>query len=219
MRKYVFLVLIIFISTLTLAFTFSVENTFPLFGKLIILDPGHGAEDPGSVYKDLYEKDYNLDFAKSLKSILEKYGATVLLTRNGDYDLSSPNFSRRKKSDFDNRIKFIEENKPDLYLSLHMNYLNDTKCYGAQVFYDDINSQNVTLAKFLTEELNNFFGFDKSYKKLGNDKYMFNKINTTGVLIEYGFLSSSIDREKLKNHVYRNELSEVITKGLIAYFT
>jgi len=219
MRKYVFLITLIFISLITLAFTFPTENTFPLFGKFIILDPGHGAEDPGSVYKDIYEKDYNLSFAQSLKTTLEKYGATVLLTRNGDYDLSSPNATKRKRSDFDNRIIFIDENKADLYLSLHMNYLNSTKYYGSQVFYSDVNSQNEILANTLTKELNSFFKFDKSYKKIGNDKYMFNKINTTGVLIEYGFLSSSLDREKLNSEEYRNELSEVITKGLIEYFT
>ncbi len=219
MRKYVFLITLIFISLITLAFTFPIENTFPLFGKFIILDPGHGAEDPGSVYKDIYEKDYNLNFAQSLKSVLEKYGATVLLTRDGDYDLSSPSASKRKRSDFDNRIKFIEENKPDLYLSLHMNYLNDTKYYGSQIFYSNVNSQNEILAKTLTKELNSFFKFDKSYKKIGNDKYMFNKINTPGVLIEYGFLSSSTDREKLTHNEYRDELSEVVTKGLIEYFT
>ncbi len=219
MKKYVFLITLIFISTITLAFTFPTENTFPLFGKFIILDPGHGAEDPGSVYKDIYEKDYNLNFTQSLKSVLEKYGATVLLTREGDYDLSSPNATKRKRSDFDNRIKFIDENKPDLYLSLHMNSLNNTKYYGAQVFYSDVNSQNEILAQTLTKELNSFFKFDKSYKKIGNDKYMFNKINTPGVLIEYGFLSSGVDREKLNSEDYRNELSEVITKGIIEYFT
>ena len=59
MKKYALFILLLFIMLMSLAFTFPTKNTFPLFGKLIILDPGHGNEDPGSLFKDKYEKDYN----------------------------------------------------------------------------------------------------------------------------------------------------------------
>lgn len=203
----------------TLAFRKTTENSFPLFGKFIILDPGHGGKDPGCVYKDEYEKDYNLDFAFSLKNVLEQNGATVLMTREGDYDLSSPNNTHRKKSDFDNRIKLIEESQADIYISLHMNYLNDSSYYGSQVFYDDNNSQNKSIALLLQKNLNTFFNFEKNAKQLSNDKYMFQRINTKGILIEYGFISSARDRKNLKNEDYRASLSQVISDSIIKYFT
>ena len=53
------------------------------------------------------EKDINLSIALKLKKRLSKYNVEVMLTRNGDYDLSSPNATRRKKSDFDNRHESI----------------------------------------------------------------------------------------------------------------
>ena len=31
------------------------EKEFPLFGKLIYIDPGHGGRDPGAIYKNIYE--------------------------------------------------------------------------------------------------------------------------------------------------------------------
>ncbi len=67
----------------------------------------HGGVDPGTVYGDVYEKDINLDISLFLEEELAKLGASVILTREGDYDLSSPNASLRKRSDFDNRIKLM----------------------------------------------------------------------------------------------------------------
>lgn len=175
--------------------------------------------DPGSIYKDEYEKTYNLDFAFTLKEELEDMGATVMMTRSGDYDLSSPDAYRRKKSDFDNRIKLIDNNKADLYISLHMNYINNTKYYGSQAFFSDVNKNNEHLASILQKNFNAYFKFDKEYKKIGSDKYMYGKIKQPGVLIEYGFISSYKDREKLKNDKYRSELSKVIGASLVEYFT
>lgn len=219
MKKYVFLYILICSLFITLAFKFSTPNTFPLFGRMIILDPGHGALDPGSLFQNKYEKDYNLDFANYLKKELETLGATVLLTRNADYDLSNPSSSKRKKSDFNNRIKLINDNNPDLYISLHMNYLENQNYYGSQVFYHPINSQNKTIAEVLQKNLNEFFKLNRDFKKIGNDKYMFNKIKTRGVLIEYGFISSYKDRKNLENKTYKENLSKTIAKGIIEYFT
>ena len=129
---------------------------FPLFGSLIVIDPGHGGLDPGAVYNEELEKDYNLAFANTLKSKLEHLGASVLMTRRADYDLSISN-THRKKNDFDNRILLIDETCANMYISLHMNYLKETKYYGAQVFYSDVNKNNKQLAETIQSELNNFF--------------------------------------------------------------
>lgn len=213
------LLLIIPLILCSLAFKFEPVNNFPLFGKFIILDPGHGSDDPGSVFKDEYEKDYNLDFARTLSDVLTEYGAAVILTRDGDYDLSKPNAQNRKRSDFDNRIKLINEDKPDLYLSLHMNYLNSSKYHGAQAFYSKVNPQNERLASITQKHMNEFFSFDKDYKKIGSDKYMFGKIEVPGILLEYGFMSSYKDRENLKGESYRRDLSTAIANSIVEYFT
>ncbi len=219
MKKYVSISILGFLLLSCLAFKFEPINSFPLFGKFIILDPGHGNEDPGSIYNDEFEKNYNLEFARTLKRTIEKYGGTVILTRDGDYDLSNPKAHSRKRSDFDNRIKLINEDAPDLYISLHMNYLNDPKYFGSQTFYSTVNSKNELLAQKLQDRLNDFFNFKKDYKKIGNDKYMFSKIEVPGVLLEYGFMSNYKDRKNLKNENYREKLSTVICQGIIDYFT
>lgn len=219
MKKWYVLFFLFLICLMSVAAKKTVINNFPLFGKLIILDPGHGGLDPGSVYKDEYEKDYNLKFSQTLKKNLEKYGATVIMTREGDYDLSSPNTSYRKRSDFDNRIKLIDNSKADLYLSLHMNSLNDNKYFGSQSFYSSVNKNNKILAEILQNNFNRFFNYNKNYKVIDNSKYMYKNISTVGVLIEYGFITNYKDRKNLKNETYRLELSEVISQSVIEYFT
>ena len=219
MKKALFLLLLFIALTFSFAFKKTTLNYFPLFGKLIILDPGHGGLDPGTTYNDKYEKDYNLDFAKTLMKELEDNGATVVLTRSGDYDLASANTNARKKNDFDNRIKLINDYKPDLYISLHMNYLNNSSYYGSQVFYSEVNEHNKQLADLLQTNLNYFFDFDKTSKIIDDTKYMYKRLIPTGVLIEYGFISSEKDRSNLKNEEYRKNVSTVIVQSLIEYFT
>lgn len=219
MKKFIPLFIFLSIFLIAVGFKFDTENSFPLFGRVFVLDPGHGNEDPGSVYNNQYEKDYNLIFSQSLKVELERLGATVLMTREGDYDLSNPNNSHRKKSDFDNRITFIENAQPDMYISLHLNYLKENKYFGAQCFYDDIISENKRIAEMMQKNVNKFYNYDKEAKKIGDDKYMYKRLKVKGVLLEYGFISNPKDRYNLMNEDYRMELAKVISNSLIEYFT
>ena len=219
MKTKFFLLAILILLTFSLAFNKTTINNFPLFGKLVILDPGHGGLDPGATYGDKYEKEYNLVFANTLKTELEKTGATVILTREGDYDLASSDTNHRKKNDFDNRIKLINDSNANLYISLHMNFLNDSSYYGSQVFFTENNTQNKKVAEILQKNLNSFFNFNKETKIIDDSIYMYKKIDIPGVLIEYGFISSTKDRNNLKDENYRINLSKVIIKSTIEYFT
>ena len=139
---------------LTIIFSFPyTKASLPLIGQTIVIDVGHGGKDPGSIVDGVEEKNINLAIALNLENELIKKGARVILTRNGDYDLSKPNATRRKKSDFDNRIKIINNSAANLYISIHLNYLNKTKYYGPQVFYHDVNN-NKNIAQTIQKYLN-----------------------------------------------------------------
>ena len=203
-----------------LAFTFSVSgasSTFPLLGKTIIIDAGHGGKDGGAEIEGVKEKDINLNIAFALKNAIEEKGANVILTRNSDKDLSDENAKRRKKSDFDKRIEIINNTNPDIYLSIHQNIFASTKYRGAQVFYVTSNHNNKILAEHLQKELNEFTKTNRKSKKM-TGKYMYDKLNPTGVLIECGFLSNYFDRTNLLNENYIKKLSAKITEALINYF-
>ena len=56
--------------------------------KTIMLDPGHGGKDQGTEQAGIKEKELNLLLAKRVRSILQKRGYTVLMTRDKDVQLS-----------------------------------------------------------------------------------------------------------------------------------
>lgn len=214
MKKYFYVLFTFFIGVL-IFYALKVEAIMPLTGKTIVIDPGHGAEDPGTSYGDVYEKDINLSISLYLEKELGSLGANVILTRNGDYDLSTPNANYRKKSDFDNRIKLINESNADIYLSIHLNYLSDFSYLGPQVFY---NSDNEDLAKLIQEKMNEVSKGDRKVKKIPSDTYMYNKLKVPGVLIECGFLSNAKERGLLKTNEYQKEIAKAIFLGVLEYF-
>lgn len=193
------------------------ETTFPLVGKTIIIDSGHGGKDAGASANEIKEKDINLAITYKLKKELEKVGAVVLLTRTDDADLSKPNAIRRKKSDFDSRIALINNSNADMYISIHQNNYSNPKYYGPQVFYSNVNTKNEKIAKSIQEDLNKFTN-SKRKIKITTNTYMYNKLNIPGILVECGFLSNKKDLTNLTNPKYQKELSSVITQSIIKYF-
>lgn len=208
--KKLFILSLCFLLSLT-----CVRASLPLTGKTIILDIGHGGDDPGTSYQNILEKDLNLAIGLELEKELSRNGASVILTREGDYDLSSPNAHRRKKSDFDNRIDLINKSKANVYLSIHINYLEDTSYYGGQIFY--YGEDNKKLAEFLQSEFNTI-SYPRSIKPIPNI-YMYRRLKIPGVLVECGFISNKKEREKLITPAYQKEIAKVLTQGLVNYFT
>ncbi len=215
MRRYDLFILVTFVFLFILLSSRSVGASVPLVGKLIVVDAGHGGLDPGTLSGEILEKDLNLDIALLLELELSKMGASVILTRDGDYDLSSPNTTLRKRSDFDNRILLINESSADLYLSIHMNFLNDSSYSGPQVFYD---SDNLGLADVIQNTLNNELGSSRSVKSIPDSTYMYKQLNIPGVLIECGFLSNANERYKLTTEDYQKKIAELIADAISKYY-
>ena len=208
--KKIIIVILIILNLFVYIPTFAESKKLILSDKTIVIDPGHGGKDIGTSYKDIYEKNINLEISLKLKSKLEKYGAKVIMTRQGDYDLSTPNTKTRKRSDFNNRIKLINESNPDLVISIHQNYYKASKYSGTQFFYKDAK----VLAKFLQKNIN-----DKRLSKpISNTLYMYNKINTSVLLIECGFLSNANDRKNLIDKNYQQEYTNKLIDYILDYF-
>lgn len=217
--KKIYLLFLFLISICTFNFVSANVTTsdLSLIGKVIYIDPGHGGLDPGSIYKNIFEKDINLSICKKLQTVLEKEGAIVYLTRYDDYDLSANNVSGRKKSDLNNRAKIINESKADLYISIHLNSVESSTWSGAQTFYDDVNSNNYELASIIQEQLKNDLNTNREVKEIST-MLMNRKIIIPGVLIEVGFLSNPNDRYLLQKSDYQYKVSETIKKAIIKYF-
>lgn len=209
MKRIIFIFLLCFI-----LFICSVKSSLPLSGKFIIIDVGHGSKDNGTSYQTILEKDLNLAISKKLETELIKNGASVMLVRENDYDLSSPNSKQRKRSDFNNRISLINNSNADLYLSIHTNYLNNNKYSGAQVFY--YQEKNKKLANTIQSYLNTI-SYPRNIKNMPN-VYMYENLKIKGVLIECGFLSNKLDRDNLTDESYQEKLAKTITNSLVEYY-
>lgn len=194
------------------------ENDLPLLGKIIYVDPGHGGIDPGAIYKNIKEAPINLEISKKLADSLTEKGAIVYLTRYDDYDLSIPNSSNHKRSDLNQRIKLINESDCSLFLSIHLNADISESWYGAQVFYDDVNSENAVLAEYLQREFSTSLKSKRNIKQISN-LYLYRKALKPGVLVEVGFLSNSNERYLLRQDSYQKKLADTITTGVINYLS
>jgi N-acetylmuramoyl-L-alanine amidase len=102
-----------------------VIDTAPGSVRVIVIDPGHGGDDEGARGAGgAKEKDLALQIARRLKAAIEsRIGLRVLLTR--DADESVP---------LDRRTAFANNNKADLFVSLHANASVRPAVRGAQVF-------------------------------------------------------------------------------------
>lgn len=209
----VFLILILFSLSITNADT--KKENLSLLQKVITIDPGHGGRDPGTRYGKILEKNLNLEISKELRKQLEKAGAIVFMTRTKDDDLSNKFDYRKKRSDLYRRIKFIENNRSDIYLSIHLNWYNDYYYGGVEILYNDINSQNKKLSKIITNEF--IKSKIKTRKITTTNLYIYRNTKIPGVLIECGFLSNKNDRYLLQTKAYQKKISKIITKGVIKY--
>ena len=210
------LLLLLFLIIIISIFNVNASNlTFPLLGKTIYLDAGHGGVDNGATVNNVHEKDLNLQIVYKLKETLTSAGATVLLTRKDDNDISNPNALYRKKSDFDNRIKLINNSNADLYISIHQNIYQNKKYSGPQVFYV---KDNQKLAEIIQNTLNKYLNTKRKVKTI-NNTYMYKLLKKKGILIECGFISNDNERYKLKTGEYQLELSKIITEGIITYYS
>ncbi len=193
------------------------DNVYPLLGKVIYIDPGHGGTDPGAVYKDIYESDINLEISEVLSETLGSMGAIVYMTRYGDYDLGVINAINRKRSDLSRRGNIINRSGCDLYISIHLNADPSPVWYGAQVFYDDVHESNEDLAKIMQTELARHLRTKRKYKKT-SEMYLHKRIKQPGILIEAGFISNPNERYLLRKKYYQQRLSKAIASGIVKFF-
>lgn len=193
-----------------------VTETF-LLGKVIYIDPGHGGLDPGAMYKDLKESTLTLEISNNLQTKLEQLGCIVYMTRYGDYDLSVNNAQNRKRSDLSRRANVINKSNADLYLSIHLNANVSSTWKGAQVYYSDVNKDNIVIAKLLQDNFKKNLNTRRNIKKT-EDMYMYKRINIPGVLVEVGFISNPNERYLLKSKAYQSKITDNIVESVKSYF-
>ncbi|ADL08527.1 N-acetylmuramoyl-L-alanine amidase [Thermosediminibacter oceani] len=199
----------------------------PLAGKTVVIDPGHGGIDGGTYHKDgTLEKHINLAVATKLKGVLEKSGAKVVMTRTKDESLDHRNnkSNSRHKRDLIARVDIINEVKPDIYLSLHVNAERGSPATrGPMVFYYIEDEESKRLAELIQAQL------EEAYKSAGQEVrkrrpfansslFLLCNARVPGVIVELGFMTNAADRRLLQNADFQYKLSSAIERALREYF-
>ncbi|HPJ96503.1 MAG TPA: N-acetylmuramoyl-L-alanine amidase [Syntrophales bacterium] len=113
--------------------------------KIIILDPGHGGDDPGAVGKNgTREKDVVLAISRRLKKTLDRHGFfQAYLTRDGDYYVP-----------FDERLQIAREYGADLFVSIHADAARNREARGSSVYCLSLGGASSVAAKILAQNEN-----------------------------------------------------------------
>ena len=190
--------------------------------QIIILDAGHGGEDPGATSASgKHEKDLNLEIAFCLGEMLTEKGYAVVYTRTEDkmlYTETENIKGIRKISDLKNRCKIAREYPNAIFVSIHMNSFAESKYSGLQVYYSTKNEQSEKLAGYIQSSVKRELQPSNNRKtKQGKNMYLLENIENPAVLIECGFLTNTEEAEKLSKKEYQNLLSFSIICGIIEY--
>lgn len=186
--------------------------------KVVIIDAGHGAEDPGKVgVNGALEKDLNLQIAKKVKKGLEDEGIRVVMTREDDKGLYDEKAANKKLADMKKRVSLINEVKPEFAVSIHQNSYTDSNVKGAQVFYFEDSRIGEEAALLMQEELRTFDADNTRQAKANNTYYMLKKTTVPTIIVECGFLSNQEEAEKLTTEEYQEKVAQAICSGIIKW--
>ena len=190
--------------------------------KIIIIDAGHGGEDPGAVgVTGVLEKDLDLQIALEMGRMLEEKGYVVVYTRTDDrllYTEEENIHGIRKISDLKNRCKVAARYPEAIFVSIHMNSFASSKYSGLQVYYSEKNESSSALADSIQNKVVTELQKDNNrMTKPGKSIYVLENISNVAVLVECGFLTNEVECKKLSEKEYQKELSFSIVCGIIEY--
>lgn len=183
---------------------------------VIIIDAGHGGEDGGTIsHSGILEKDINLQISLKLNEIFSENGYETIMIRNSDnliYDDNSTTIRQKKSSDLHNRLKIVNNNENAILISIHQNHFDESKYYGAQVFYSPNTTESELLAKAIQNEIAAEIQPEntRQIKKTGSEIFLLYNAKITAVMVECGFLSNIEEAELLNTDDYQNKLCRCI---------
>lgn len=198
----------------------------PLAGATVVLDPGHGGDEPGAVGPSgTTEKDVNLAIAQEAKRQLEALGATVVLTRTADYRITLAS-----------RAAIVQSLQPPLFISVHHNAEPDEARPGpgAETYFQIASPESRRAAGLLYEEVVSAFSayqvdwvadFDAGAKYRarsdGRDYYgiLSRTAGVPAVLSEAAFISNPPEEALLADPEFQAVEAAAIARTAVRFLT
>lgn len=171
----------------------------------IIIDPGHGGKDPGTIgIGGFREKDVVLPISLDVAEILRKQGIEVIMTRDSDYFIS-----------LQGRTDLANDRNADLFVSIHANAINLSRpdVNGLETYYYKSGRR---LAEVIHWSILNGVNIDNRGIRRARF-YVLRHSIAPAVLVEVGFLTGADDSSRLKDPNHRRQMAEAIARGIIEY--
>ncbi len=234
---------------------------------LIIIDPGHGGKDPGTIgRKGTREKTIVLQISKYLRDLLQKRDkAKVLLTRTKDVFLALEDrvkFAKQKKrnwcgQDTGSNVDEAKKSRICLFVSVHVNSHPQKSIQGLEIYYfgeakdpralevaarengmkfesdtppwkyilmDSLKDYRIKESQTFAETTNRILidTLRKTYKVKNHGVktapfYVLRFTTMPSILAEVGFVSNSMEENRLKTQPFQKKLAEGIYQGIQAY--
>lgn len=168
------------------------------------------------------ESSINLKIVLKVQQLLEQNGARVILTRsdeNGIYSSNANTLREKKVSDMKNRVEIGNNSNADIFVSVHLNKIEQSKYWGWQTFFRKNDETSIKLAKCIQNGLNESIQKDNKREALKiEDKYIIENVKIPITIVECGFLSNVEEERLLQTDEYQNKLAWGIYRGIIDYF-
>jgi N-acetylmuramoyl-L-alanine amidase len=196
--------------------------------RTVIIDPGHGGDQAGTVNQYGSEKTYNLAVARKLKAILERAGYTVIMTRDSDRTLS-----------LTERVQFANRFSNAIFISIHFNSGGRGRALGIETFTlspvgvahygrelkeGDLTSRtgnakdsaNIALATAVHGTCLLRTGRpDRGVRRARFS--VLTGVKHPSILIEGGFMSNSVEARMIADPRYQDSLASAIAEAIAKY--
>ncbi len=178
---------------------------------LVVIDPGHGGPDPGtiSVNLNMRESEVVLDISLKLNKLLTEAGFRTYMTRTDDSDNGS-------KLGLQDRTDIANVLDANLFVSIHANSYTNNSTSGIETFYSPRDADGKKLAGIIQSKLiNDLKMIDRGAKSA--NYFVLEHTTMPSVLVETGFLSNPSDEAKLATDKYREQVAGSMFKAIIEY--
>lgn len=185
-----------------------------LAGKVIVVDPGHGGSDPGTVgIGPTTEAENVLAIAWELRNMLEKAGAEVVMTRYREAPAVGAVASQNEQ--LAARAATANRSGGDIYISLHNDWNDNAAVQGTSVHF--YKAQDLLLAESLQRSLvGQLKTVDLGVQR--SNFYVLRNTSMPAALVEIGFLSNAQEAALLAKPSYRLEVARGLLAGISDYF-